>query len=81
MPIYEYECEGCGKRFELRQCVGENGENLSCPDCGTIGPRRLFSSFFSAGSDDMSDMMSSYSGGGGSSCSTCSSGNCSSCGM
>ncbi|MBN1855880.1 MAG: zinc ribbon domain-containing protein [Dehalococcoidia bacterium] len=80
MPIYEYECGDCGRKFELRQCVGEDGTNLACPDCGTIGPRRLFSSFFSSGSGDMSDMMSSY-GGGGSSCSTCSSGNCASCGM
>ena len=75
MPIYEYECENCGRRFELRQRVGEDGTNLSCPDCSAIGPRRVFSSFFSSGSDDM------LSSDGGGSCSSCSSGNCTSCGL
>ncbi|MBE9505400.1 MAG: zinc ribbon domain-containing protein [Chloroflexi bacterium] len=75
MPIYEYECDGCGKRFEVRQAVGQGGSDLKCPDCGAIGPRRLFSSFFCPGSGDLSFSSA------GSSCSTCSSGNCTSCGI
>jgi putative FmdB family regulatory protein len=76
MPLYEYQCDKCGKRFEVRQAIGQDGSELGCPDCGAIGPRRLFSSFFCSGSDDMS-----FSGAGSSSCSTCSSGNCTSCGL
>ncbi len=75
MPLYEYECDKCGRRTEVRQSVGQNGADVVCPACGAVGLRRVFSKFFCAGSDD-----SSF-GGGGSSCSTCSSGNCASCGM
>jgi putative FmdB family regulatory protein len=33
MPIYEYECENCGKQCEVIQKF--NDEPLSsCPDCG-----------------------------------------------
>jgi putative FmdB family regulatory protein len=33
MPIYEYECSGCGKRFEIFQKISE--EPLKeCNDCG-----------------------------------------------
>jgi putative FmdB family regulatory protein len=32
MPTYEYECETCGLRFEVRQSIKE--EPLSeCPEC------------------------------------------------
>ncbi|NLE94602.1 MAG: zinc ribbon domain-containing protein [Dehalococcoidia bacterium] len=75
MPLYEYECEKCGRRTEVRQAVGQNGEQVVCPSCGTVGLRRIFSSFFCTGSDGATLP------GGGSSCSTCSSGNCASCGM
>lgn len=75
MPLYEYECEKCGKHLEVRQAVGQDGADLECPSCGTVGPRRLFSSFFCAGTGDPG-----FSGGS-SSCSTCSSGSCSSCGV
>ncbi|TFH36978.1 MAG: zinc ribbon domain-containing protein [Dehalococcoidia bacterium] len=74
MPLYEYECEKCGRRVEIRQAVGQDGSQVACPSCGTVGLRRVFSSFFCAGSED------SGMSGGGSSCSTCSSGNCASCG-
>jgi putative FmdB family regulatory protein len=32
MPVYEYECEECGLRFEQRQSM--NDSRISeCPDC------------------------------------------------
>jgi len=43
MPLYEYECPGCGKRLEVLQKVGEDGKSLSCPECGLTGLRRLLS--------------------------------------
>jgi putative FmdB family regulatory protein len=33
MPLYEYECEDCGVRFERRQSI--NADALkTCPECG-----------------------------------------------
>ncbi|MES0362374.1 MAG: zinc ribbon domain-containing protein [Desulfobacteria bacterium] len=32
MPIYEYECVGCGEIFEVILDMGE--PSPSCPDCG-----------------------------------------------
>ncbi len=41
MPIYEYECERCCLRFELKRRFSEDG-GVSCPRCqGEV--RRLFS--------------------------------------
>jgi len=41
MPIYEYECEKCSLRFELKKHFGEDGR-ASCPLCQGEA-RRIFS--------------------------------------
>jgi putative FmdB family regulatory protein len=42
MPIYEYECEKCGRRFELKRRFDEDAGSPCCPQCrGKV--RRLFS--------------------------------------
>jgi putative FmdB family regulatory protein len=41
MPIYEFECEGCGVRFE--ELVGGSGVTVACPGCGSPHARRLIS--------------------------------------
>ena len=41
MPIYEYECEKCCARFEMKRRFGEDGGSV-CPSCGSPA-RRLFS--------------------------------------
>jgi putative FmdB family regulatory protein len=33
MPIYEYECNGCGKRHEIMQKITDS-PLTKCPDCG-----------------------------------------------
>jgi putative FmdB family regulatory protein len=33
MPIYVYECAGCGS-FEIRLPMGSVSQSLNCPDCG-----------------------------------------------
>ena len=33
MPIYEYECEICACRFELKRRFDEDEGNLCCPQC------------------------------------------------
>jgi putative FmdB family regulatory protein len=41
MPIYEYECEECGNRFEKMQPI--TAEPLKeCPHCGKPSIRRVF---------------------------------------
>ena len=42
MPIYEFECEGCGERFE--ELVAAGVEGIECPQCGSKRTRRLISS-------------------------------------
>ena len=40
MPIYEFECEECGSRFE--ELVAPDAA-VACPSCGATRARRLFS--------------------------------------
>ncbi|MFZ5649780.1 MAG: FmdB family zinc ribbon protein [Bacillota bacterium] len=74
MPIYEFKCASCGLRFENLCSLGETGEKLSCPRCGTAGPARVMSGFSAKGIEKGGP---AASGGGG--CSGCSSNNCGTC--
>lgn len=40
MPIYEFECEECGARFEE---LAAAGAAVACPQCGSAQTRRLLS--------------------------------------
>ena len=71
MPIYEFRCDSCCKRFEKLCAMGETGSNLKCPACGSENPARVMSGFAAQGTEK---------GGSGSSCGTCSSTNCGTCG-
>ncbi|HVO53422.1 MAG TPA: zinc ribbon domain-containing protein [Solirubrobacterales bacterium] len=42
MPIYEFECEECGERFE--ELVAADAVAAACPSCGASRSRRLLSS-------------------------------------
>ena len=42
MPLYEYECRGCGHRFEL---LVRARETPACPACKSVDIDRLLSSF------------------------------------
>jgi putative FmdB family regulatory protein len=41
MPIYEFECEECGGRFE--ELVGSGAPKPSCAACGSARTRRIYS--------------------------------------
>jgi len=45
MPIYEYECVKCGKKFELRRSITDSDSEIKCPKCGDENPRKVFSVF------------------------------------
>jgi putative FmdB family regulatory protein len=71
MPIYEYLCEKCARRFE---CLVQGGrdKDVVCPDCGAPEPRKLISSFGIGGGS--SRIKASSSG-----CTSCSTKSCSTC--
>ncbi|HPC84472.1 MAG TPA: zinc ribbon domain-containing protein [Thermoanaerobaculaceae bacterium] len=48
MPLYEYVCQQCGRRFEVLQRMGATAEGLSCPACGSGEVRKAFSTFASS---------------------------------
>ncbi|MDE5832613.1 MAG: zinc ribbon domain-containing protein [Desulfovibrio sp.] len=76
MPLYEFLCEKCGKKFE-ELVFGD--KTPACPDCGSSSTEKLLSAncrrykSSSAGGD-----YSPPASGGG--CAGCSGGNCGSCG-
>lgn len=53
MPLYEYQCGGCGHRFEALQRIGADGNELTCPSCAAPRPEKLLSTF-ACGSDGAS---------------------------
>jgi putative FmdB family regulatory protein len=49
MPLYEYKCEDCGKRYEKLVSLSEAGQAMECPKCGSKAVRKLMSVIASAG--------------------------------
>jgi putative FmdB family regulatory protein len=41
VPVYEFECEECGRRFE--ELTGSETRALPCPHCGSQRTKRLLS--------------------------------------
>lgn len=49
MPLYEYRCGKCGKRFELLRRMADADRELECPDCRSEQVERLLSTFSAGG--------------------------------
>jgi putative FmdB family regulatory protein len=47
MPMYEYQCEGCGEGFEIVQPMSARAEDTVCPHCKARKAVRLLSAFAS----------------------------------
>jgi putative FmdB family regulatory protein len=45
VPIYEYVCNACGKRFEQFTWSSAEAGEAACPDCGARDARRVMSLF------------------------------------
>lgn len=43
MPLYEYDCPGCGQPFEKRVRMSEADNAPPCPNCGNKHARRKLS--------------------------------------
>jgi putative FmdB family regulatory protein len=71
MPIYEFLCKKCGRRFECLVPMGRERE-ASCPGCGAAGAEKLLSSFGIGGGSSRLKVSSS-------SCASCSTKSCRTC--
>lgn len=45
MPIYEYCCKECGRKFELLVASERYADEQNCPHCASERLERLFSTF------------------------------------
>jgi putative FmdB family regulatory protein len=46
MPIYEYQCQECGEKFEkFVRSMNSPGPEIRCPKCGGRKVEKLLSSF------------------------------------
>ncbi len=70
MPLYEYECQKCGKRFERLVAAGKE-KDVAC-DCGSAEVEKRISCFGIGGGS--SRIKASSSG-----CSSCSTKSCGTC--
>jgi len=73
MPIYEYVCNDCGKRFEILRSIKEADSPILCNICRSNKTHRAVSVFYAQSGSR------TIAGSGNSGCSGCSSGSCSSC--
>lgn len=76
MPLYLYDCEDCGEKFELLRGMSAINDEAKCPHCSSLHTTRKFGNVFA------------YVGGargekravaGGSSCGSCGSAGSSAC--
>jgi putative FmdB family regulatory protein len=49
MPLYEYQCNDCGKDFEKMVRFSEANQNQPCPSCQGQDTKKKISSFASLG--------------------------------
>jgi putative FmdB family regulatory protein len=71
MPIYEYACKTCGKRFERLVSAGKD-KDVVCVECGSAEVRKLISGFGIGGGSSRIKASSS-------SCTSCSTKSCGTC--
>ena len=45
MPLYEYQCKKCKKKFEKLVSISESGNPVKCPDCDSEETEKLLSTF------------------------------------
>ena len=62
MPIFEYKCNECGKKFESLS-LDKNSPQVSCPHCKSQKVEKQFSSFASGSSKVASKGFTCPSGG------------------
>jgi len=80
MPVYEYKCDPCNRKFELMRPMSMARESAPCPKCTQQAPRALsvFASFTTGSNGEVAPIPGGGGGcaGGCSGC-ACSGGGCS----
>lgn len=79
MPLYEYYCVHCNRRFEMLRPMSQANAPATCPLCASPDVERTIS-VFAAVSKDAGGSSRLVASSTGSSCSTCAGGTCSTCG-
>lgn len=77
MPYYEYVCEDCNAKFELKRCIAEIDDPTACPECHGEHVARQVSRVMAFAHGD-GGSVGELGGGGG--CGSCGGGSCASCG-
>jgi putative FmdB family regulatory protein len=65
MPIYEFRCGECRKKFEKIVLSGAVPASAECPKCGTKGAERLVSRFATSAKSGGGDFGGDFGGDGG----------------
>jgi putative FmdB family regulatory protein len=59
MPIYEYTCKSCEKKFDhLARTMSASDAKVKCPHCGSEKTAKALSVFAAVGSDSKSSSSS-----------------------
>jgi len=75
MPIYEYQCRDCGKRFDALRTMSNADAPIACERCeGKNTTRKVSAAFAHSGGRVVAG------GGNGGGCGGCGGGSCGSCG-
>lgn len=73
MPIYEYQCQDCGVRFEILRPIKDADVPVSCKSCQSEHTQRALSVFFAQSGTQI------IAGGNAGGCAGCTSASCSTC--
>ncbi|MBM3735715.1 MAG: zinc ribbon domain-containing protein [Acidobacteria bacterium] len=49
MPMYEYRCQECGRKYEQLRRFADADRDLQCPECASERVERLLSAFAAHG--------------------------------
>ncbi len=65
MPVFEYRCQSCAKRFATLVGVVAGANDVECPHCGSKSADKLISRFIRGRTeddriDDMADRLEQY---------------------
>jgi putative FmdB family regulatory protein len=74
MPLYEYVCADCKRRFDALRKMEEADAPIACVKCHSQNTTRAISVFFAQSEGKVI-------AGGNTECGSCTSGSCASCGM
>jgi putative FmdB family regulatory protein len=72
MPIYEYSCADCGKKFEVVRMIKDADSPIPCKQCESNRTARKISVFFAqSGGKVVAGSSSGCAGCAGGSCASC----------